>query len=50
MANQVKMWTMECDFAIPEFYSKVKLLENETYETLRLRLEEKKALDWLLEF
>ena len=50
MATQVKIWTMEGDFGIPKFYSKVKVFENETYASLRLRLEEKAALEWPFEF
>ena len=49
MATQVKIWTMEGDFGIPKFYSKVKVFENETYASLRLRLEEKTVLEWPFE-
>ena len=46
MAMQVKMWTMDADFGIPKFYSKVKVSIDETYASLRLQLEEKQALEW----
>ena len=50
MAMQVKMWTMDADFGIPKFYSKVKLLLDKTYASLWLRLEEKQALEWPFQF
>ena len=50
MATTIKMWTMEDDFGIPTFYSKVKVSQDETYASLRLRLEEKLALEWLFDF
>ena len=50
MAIQVKIWTMGSDLGIPKFYSKVKVLADETYASLRLRLEEKQALEWPFQF
>lgn len=41
MAIQVKMWTMEGESDVPQYFSKVKVLEEETYVSLRVRLEEK---------
>ena len=45
MAKQVKIWTMDADYSIPEFYSKVKVVVDETYASLRACLEEKQALE-----
>jgi len=50
MATIIKLWTMEEDFGEPTFYSKVKVSEDETYASLRLRLEEKSALEWPFDF
>ena len=50
MATTVKMWTMEDDFGEPTFYSKVKVFQDETYASLRLRLEEKSAMEWPFDF
>ena len=41
---------MQTNFPIPAFCSKVKVFEDETYALLRMRLEEKVALDWPFEF
>ena len=50
MANQVKLWTMDSDFGMPSFYNKVKVFQDETYASLRLRLEEKAAIDFVFDF
>ena len=50
MAKQVKIWTMDVDYSIPEFYSKVKVVVDETYASLRACLEEKQALEWPFQF
>jgi hypothetical protein len=50
MATQVKLWTLESDFAMPQYYGKLKVFEEETYASLRVRLEEKLALEWPFEF
>ena len=50
MATTIKMWTMEADFGIPTFYSKVKISQDETYALLRLHLEEKSQLEWPFDF
>ena len=50
MVMQVKIWTMDADYSILEFYSKVKVLLDETYASLRICLEEKQALEWPFEF
>ena len=41
---------MDVGYSIPEFYSKVKVFVDETYASLRIRLEEKEALEWPFEF
>jgi len=48
MTTQVKLWTMEGDFGVPTFYSRLELLEDETYTWLRVCLEEKATLEWPL--
>ena len=50
MAQQMKLWTMDTDFAIPEFYNRVKVVPDETYAILRARLEEKQAIEWPFDF
>ena len=50
MAQQVKLWTIDAYFAIPEFYSKVKVVPDKTYAILRARLEEKQAIEWPFNF
>ena len=41
---------MEEDFGVATLYSKVKVSADETYASLRLRLEDKAALEWPFEF
>jgi hypothetical protein len=36
--------------AVPKYCNKLKVFEEETYALLRVRLEEKLALDWPSEF
>jgi hypothetical protein len=50
MATTIKLWTMEEDFGEPTFYSKVKVSEDKTYTSPRLRLEEKSTLEWPFDF
>jgi len=50
MVIEVKIWTMEADFGILTFYSKVKLLEDKMYALFRVHLEEKAALERVFEF
>lgn len=50
MATTIKLWTMEEDFGEPTVYNKAKVSEDETYASLRLRLEEKSALEWPFDF
>jgi hypothetical protein len=50
MATQVKIWIMKGGYAVPKYCNKLKVFEEETYVSLRVRLEEKLALDWPFEF
>jgi len=50
MGTQVKMWTIEIDFGVSKFYNKVKVLQDKTYASLRVRLEEKEGLDFAFDF
>jgi hypothetical protein len=50
MATQVKMWTMEGDFAMLQYYDKLKIFEEEMYTSLKVCLEEKLVLEWQFEF
>ncbi len=50
MATCIKLCTMEEDFGVATLYSKVKVSADETYASLRLRLEDKAALEWPFEF
>ena len=48
--TQVKMWTMEGDFAMPQYDIKLRVFEEEMYALLRVCLEEKLGLEWSIEF
>ena len=50
MATQVKMWTMEGDSIVLQYYNKLIVYEEETYVSLTVCLEEKLVLDWTLSF
>lgn len=50
MAVQVKLWILEGEFSIPTYYSKVKVVQDETFDSLRARLEGKGALEWDFDF
>jgi len=50
MAMKVKIWMVDIDFALPKFYSKVKVLTDKTYAYLRVCLEDKQALECLFQF
>jgi hypothetical protein len=41
---------MEGESVVPQYFSKVKVLEEETYASLRVRLEEKSTLEWPFQF
>ena len=44
------MWTMEGDYAMLQYYGKLKVLEEETYASLRVHFEENSTLECPLEF
>ena len=50
MADRLKIWTLEDEFAAPEVFDKVKALGEETLASLRVRLESEEVLDWPFDF
>jgi hypothetical protein len=41
MTTQAKIWTMERNFVVPQYYNKLKVFEEEKYALLKVCLEEK---------
>lgn len=41
---------MEGDSTVPQYYSMLKVFEEETYALLKVCLEEKSTLEWPFEF
>ena len=50
MATQVKLWTLESDYDVPQYHSKLKVFEEETYISFRNCSEEQSTLAWPFEF
>ncbi len=50
MAQLVKIWMLEDEFATPEIFDKVKQEGAETLASLRVRLETEEVLDWEFDY
>ena len=46
----MKMWIMKGNYVVPQYYSKLKVFEEETYALFMVCLEEKSALELPFEF
>lgn len=50
LEGQVKLWTLNSDLDMSEYFDKVGVGAAETYASLKLKLEEEEILDWTFEF
>ena len=46
----MKMWIMEGNSVVQQYYNKLKVFEEDTYTSLRVPLEDKSVVEWPFEF